>query len=147
VKLFLKWASVMENELARILPSYNLNHSLLWIITNTIHCLFQFELSHLFMFRAYQQSSSSMARPDDSQLRSITITISIYIYIYIYMRDRQSDSLATGTKLLSTKICYWDNDLKLYTHIPGTIQNRTCSQSMLKTVSFHTQAHLNAFLQ
>ena len=27
------------------------------------------------------------------------------------------------------------------------MQNRTCSQSMLKLVSFHTQAHLNAFLQ
>ena len=27
------------------------------------------------------------------------------------------------------------------------MQNRTCSQSMLKLVSFHFQAHLNAFLQ
>jgi len=27
------------------------------------------------------------------------------------------------------------------------MQNRTCSQSMLKLVSFHIQAHLNAFLQ
>ena len=27
------------------------------------------------------------------------------------------------------------------------MQNRTCSQSVLKLVSFHIQAHLNAFLQ
>jgi len=27
------------------------------------------------------------------------------------------------------------------------MQNRTCSKSMLKLVSFHIQAHLNAFLQ
>ena len=27
------------------------------------------------------------------------------------------------------------------------MQNRTCSESMLKLVSFHIQAHLNAFLQ
>ena len=27
------------------------------------------------------------------------------------------------------------------------MQNRTCSQSMLKLVSFHIQAHLNAFHQ
>ena len=27
------------------------------------------------------------------------------------------------------------------------MQNRTCSQSILKLVSFHIQAHLNAFLQ
>ena len=27
------------------------------------------------------------------------------------------------------------------------MQNRTCSQSKLKLVSFHIQAHLNAFLQ
>ena len=27
------------------------------------------------------------------------------------------------------------------------MENRTCSQSMLKLVSFHIQAHLNAFLQ
>ena len=37
--------------------------------------------------------------------------------------------------------------MKIYIHIPGTMQNRTCSQSMLKLVSFHIQAHLNAFLQ
>jgi hypothetical protein len=37
--------------------------------------------------------------------------------------------------------------LKIYIHIPGTMQNRTCSYSMLKLVSFHIQAHLNAFLQ
>ena len=51
------------------------------------------------------------------------------------------------SKLLSIKLCYWDNDLKIYIHIQGTMQNRTCSQSMLKLVSFHIQAHLNAFLQ
>ena len=28
-----------------------------------------------------------------------------------------------------------------------TMQNRICSQSILKLVSFHIQAHLNAFLQ
>ena len=27
------------------------------------------------------------------------------------------------------------------------MQNRTCSKSILKLVSFHIQAHLNAFLQ
>ena len=27
------------------------------------------------------------------------------------------------------------------------MRNTTCSQSMLKLVSFHIQAHLNAFLQ
>ena len=27
------------------------------------------------------------------------------------------------------------------------MQNRTCSQSMLKLVSFHIQAHLNEFLR
>ena len=32
-------------------------------------------------------------------------------------------------------------------HIPGTMQNRTCSYSMLKLVSFQIQAHWNAFLQ
>ena len=31
--------------------------------------------------------------------------------------------------------------------MPGKMQNRTCSQSTLKLVSFHTQAHWNAFLQ
>ena len=45
------------------------------------------------------------------------------------------------------KLCYWDNDLKIYVHISGTMQNRTCSKSMLKLVSIHIQAHLNAFLQ
>ena len=59
----------------------------------------------------------------------------------------QGDSVARSPKLLSIKNCYWDNDLKIYIHIPGTMQNRTCSQSMLKLVSFHIQAHLNAFLQ
>ena len=59
----------------------------------------------------------------------------------------QGDSVARGHKLLSVNLCYWDNDLKIYIHIPGTMQNRTCSQSMLKLVSFHIQAHLHAFLQ
>jgi len=39
----------------------------------------------------------------------------------------QCESLASGPKLLSIKNCYWDNDLKIYIHIPGTMQNRTCS--------------------
>jgi len=45
------------------------------------------------------------------------------------------------------KLCYSYNDLKIYTHIPGTMQNRTCSQSMLKPFSFHIQAHAKSFLQ
>ena len=32
-------------------------------------------------------------------------------------------------------------------NIPGTMQNRTRSQSLLKLVPFHIQAHLNVFLQ
>jgi len=32
-------------------------------------------------------------------------------------------------------------------HLPGTMQKRTCSKSMLKLVSFHIQTYLNAFLQ
>ena len=68
-----------------------------------------------------------------------------YIYIYIYIHG---ESLARGPKLLSIKkLCYWDNDLMIYINIPVTIQNRTCSYSMPKLVSFHIHAHLNAFLQ
>ena len=35
----------------------------------------------------------------------------------------------------------------MYIHILGTMQNRICSLSMLKLVSFHIQAHLNALIQ
>jgi len=45
------------------------------------------------------------------------------------------------------KLCYWGNNLKIYTHKPGSMQNMTCSLSMPKQVSFHIHAHLNAFLQ
>jgi len=40
----------------------------------------------------------------------------------------QGDSVARGPKLLSIKkLCYRDNDLKIYIQIPGMTQNRTCS--------------------
>jgi hypothetical protein len=39
----------------------------------------------------------------------------------------QGDSFARGPKLLCIKHFYWDNDLKIYIHIPGTMQNRACS--------------------
>jgi len=39
----------------------------------------------------------------------------------------QDDSVARDLKLLSIKkLCYWDNGLKIYIDIPGTMQNRTC---------------------
>jgi len=74
--------------------------------------------------------------------------ISRFIYcIVISSRFIQCDSVARGPKIVYKKLCYSDNDLKIYIHIPGTMQNRTCSYSMLKLVSFHIHAHLNAFLQ
>jgi len=60
----------------------------------------------------------------------------------------QGESVARGPKLLSIKNYVIEiNDLKIYIHVLGTMQNRACSYSMLKLVSFHIQAHLNAFLQ
>jgi hypothetical protein len=62
-----------------------------------------------------------------------------------YILEVQSDFLARGPKLLSIKHYVIEIMPWIYIHIPGTMQNRTCS-SMLKMVSFHIQAHLNAFI-
>ena len=55
---------------------------------------------------------------NDSLLKTLIVTQKITKLLY-----RVSFSLNYCIK----KLCYWDSDLKIYTHIPGTMQNRTCS--------------------
>jgi hypothetical protein len=51
-----------------------------------------------------------------------------------------------ASKLLSMKLYVIEIMTRIYIQIPGTMQNRTCSYSMLKIFSFYIQTHLNAFI-